>query len=355
MNKERSLITHFDLEAIIRPSIKKLKPYSSARDEFSTPTEEMVFLDANENPYGDGINRYPDPYQCELKEVLANVKGVKPNQLLIGNGSDEVLDLLFRAFCEPGMANVITLPPTYGMYSVLSEINNVAVYEVPLDHTWQPEISKILDSIDTQTRMIFFCSPNNPTGNLMDPERVKVILESFSGIVVIDEAYIDFTTSASWTVLLNQYPNLVVVQTLSKAYALAGARVGFAIASPEIVSVLNKIKPPYNVNALSQQKALETLANPKEADQFLAEIKEQKQVLKQGLKALDFVERIYESEANFILFIVDDADKRYRELLDKGLVVRKRSGLEGCKNALRISMGTVTENEKLIAALNQLK
>lgn len=355
MNKVSVISSGFDLNSLIRPSILKLKPYRSARDEFSTPTSEMIFLDANENPYGEGINRYPDPYQQVLKAALGKLKGVAPERILVGNGSDEVLDLLFRVFCEPGSANVITLPPTYGMYGVLAGINNVEVREVALDENWQPKTREILEAADANTRMIFFCSPNNPTGNLMDPSRIKSILEAFSGIVVIDEAYIDFTDDPGWSGLLEKYPNLVVVQTLSKAYALAGARVGFAITSPEIVQILNRIKPPYNVNALSQQKALDTLSDPEDARRFLLTFKDERRQLAGGLASLKFVDRVYESEANFILFRVDDADKRYDQLLKEGIVVRKRSGLPGCANTLRVSVGTTEENQKLLAALAQLK
>ncbi|MBL7473546.1 histidinol-phosphate transaminase [Robertkochia sediminum] len=354
MKEEKAIRSRFDLRKLVRPCIAQLKPYRSARDEYSTPGGEMIFLDANENPYGDGINRYPDPYQNALKSVLASLKGVRPEQLIIGNGSDEVLDLLFRVFCEPGDANVITLPPTYGMYGVLAGVNNVEVREVPLDDQWQPRTDEILETVDDQTRMIFFCSPNNPTGNLMQSNKVKEILQAFAGIVVIDEAYIDFTSSDSWSSMLDDHPNLVVVQTLSKAYGLAGARVGFAIASEAIISILNKIKPPYNVNALSQEKALETLRDPEDAKRFLATVKEQKFRLIDGFKALDYVEQVFESEANFILFRVDDAQRRYDELLAKGIVVRKRHGLPGCDNTLRVSIGTITENEVLLTVLNQL-
>lgn len=354
MKDEKAIGCVFNLEKLVRPCVQQLKPYRSARDEYSTPGGDMIFLDANENPYGDGINRYPDPYQNALKGVLAELKGVNPDQLIIGNGSDEVLDLLFRVFCEPGDANVITLPPTYGMYGVLAGINNVEVREVPLDDQWQPRTHAILQAVDAATRMIFFCSPNNPTGNLMQASRVKQILESFAGIVVIDEAYIDFTSSESWSSLLDDHPNLVVVQTLSKAYGLAGARVGFAMASAAIVSILNRIKPPYNVNALSQEKALETLRDPEEATRFLATVKEQRSRLIDGFKALDYVEKVFSSEANFILFRVDDAHRRYDELLELGIVVRKRDGLPGCDNTLRVSIGTIAENEALLTVLNQL-
>lgn len=352
--KNLSVRSKFDLDRLIRPAIKKLKPYSSARDEFKTPGGEMIFLDANENPYGSEINRYPDPYQQELKEVLAKIRGVDPEGILVGNGSDEVLDLLFRAFCEPGVSNIITLSPTYGMYQVLADINDTEVREIPLDQNWQPEPESILAGADENTRMVFFCSPNNPTGNLMNPVKIQKVLNEFNGLVVIDEAYIDFADTSSWSAFLEKYPNLVIVQTLSKAYGLAGARVGYVIASKDIVGLLNGIKPPYNVNLLSQVKALETLKNPLAAGKYLKIIETERTYLTRELNSLSFVSRVYPSDANFILFRVDDAGKRYSELLEQGIVVRNRSSLYGCENTLRVTIGTPEENLKLINALKQL-
>lgn len=345
----------FDLERLLRPSVRSLKPYSSARDEYSAEGDQLIFLDANENPYGEMVNRYPDPYQKPLKEALARLRGVSPGQILVGNGSDEVLDLLFRVFCEPGRSNVITLPPTYGMYGVLAGVNDIEVREVPLDEFWQPDVPEIEARTDEHTRMIFFCSPNNPTGNLMKEGKIRQILERFPGLVVIDEAYIDFAEANSWASVLNDHPNLVVVQTLSKAYGLAGARVGYALTAPGIITWLNAVKPPYNVNLLSQELALKVLKEPKAANRLLSELKVERAWLSQQLEQLSFIERVYPSEANFILIRVDDAEKRYKQLLDMGIVVRNRSTLYGCHNTLRITIGTPEENRTVINQLNHLK
>ena len=352
--KTTPIRTTFELESLVRPSVLKLKPYSSARDEYTSGSEEMIFLDANENPYGHTVNRYPDPYQNQLKEAIARLRQVEPGQVLVGNGSDEVLDLLFRAFCEPGSANVITLPPTYGMYEVLAGINNVEVREAPLDENWQPRVDQIMKLADVNTRLLFLCSPNNPTGNLMNISRVKELLQEFTGLVVIDEAYIDFARSAGWAAELEKYPNLVIVQTLSKAFGLAGARVGFMLASPEIVRLLNRIKPPYNVNQLSQNLALEVLKDPVAARTIIGTLEVERSYLQQQLELLPFVKRIFPSAANFILVRVDDAKKRYAELLERGVVVRNRSQLYGCEETLRITIGTPEENRELVNILNQL-
>ncbi|THD67926.1 histidinol-phosphate transaminase [Robertkochia marina] len=344
----------FNLDRLVRPSIKNISPYSSARDEFSAAGDDLVFLDANENPYGEGINRYPDPYQNDLKSAIARLRKVSPENILVGNGSDEVLDLLFRAFCIPGRSNVVTLPPTYGMYGVLSAVNETAVREVPLDENWQPDPDKIMKAVDEDTRMLFLCSPNNPTGNLMNSAKVKQLLQEFPGLVVIDEAYIDFASKDSWAKQLEKYPNLVVVQTLSKAFGLAGARVGYALTSPKIVGILNTIKPPYNVNALSQSKALETLKNSESANRLLMELEIERAYLVQQLEQLPFVAKVYPSDANFILIRVDDANKRYEQLIERGIVVRNRSRLHGCENTLRITIGSPEENRILTETLSTL-
>ncbi|WP_304139192.1 histidinol-phosphate transaminase, partial [Mesonia mobilis] len=250
-------MSEFNLQNLVRANIQKLQPYSSARDEYKASGTEMIFLDANENPFENGVNRYPDPQQCDLKSALAKLKNVNQEQILLGNGSDEVLDLIFRAFCEPFVDNVITLPPTYGMYKVLAEINNIENLEVLLTEEFQLDVKSILKSVDEQTKLLFICSPNNPTGNAFDARAIKTILENFTGIVVIDEAYIDFSSYETWIGFLDLYPNLIITQTLSKAYGMAGIRLGVCYASAAIISVLNKIKPPYNVNELTQQKALE--------------------------------------------------------------------------------------------------
>lgn len=343
---------NFDINNLVRENVKSMKPYSSARDEFEDfDTADMIFLDANENPFQNGVNRYPDPQQSNVKVVLAKQKNVNINQILLGNGSDEVLDLLFRAFCEPKIDNVITLPPTYGMYSVLSNLNNIENKEVLLSNDFQPQVEKILDAVDDNSKIIFLCSPNNPTGNSFSDESVVYLLESFNGLVVIDEAYIDFSEKESWLARIEQYPNLIITQTLSKAYGLAGIRLGVCYASATIISVLNKIKPPYNVNELTQQRALERLSNPEKIKSEIASIIAQREELLKVLVDIKFVEKIYPTEANFILIKVDNANKRYDELIAKGIVIRSRTTQPLCENCLRLTIGTEEENKKLIEVL----
>ncbi len=332
-----------------------MQPYSSARDEFKDFEQKMVFLDANESPFENGLNRYPDPQQKSVKTLLADQKGVNTNQILLGNGSDEVLDLLFRAFCEPNRDNVITLPPTYGMYGVLANLNAVENREVLLsEDDFQPKTEMIMKTIDANTKMIFLCSPNNPTGNSFSKESVVTLIQYFNGLVVLDEAYIDFSENESWLAKLKEYPNLIITQTLSKAYGLAGIRMGILYASAEIISVLNKIKPPYNLNNLSQQKALETLTNKEITENKITLIKAEKEFLLKQLLEVKFIQKTYPSEANYILIKVDDAHKRYNQLLEKGIVVRNRSNQPLCENCLRISIGTPEENQLLINTLKTL-
>ena len=346
---------NFDINTIVRENVKVLKPYSSARDEFEDfDTADMIFLDANENPFENGVNRYPDPQQMSVKAILAKEKNVKLNQILLGNGSDEVLDLLFRAFCEPKVDNVITLPPTYGMYGVLANINAVENREVLLSNDFQPQIEKIMADVNENTKIIFLCSPNNPTGNSFSDESVVYLLQNFKGLVVIDEAYIDFSKKESWINELDEYPNLVITQTLSKAYGLAGIRLGICYGSTEVISVLNKIKPPYNVNELSQKRALERLANSDKISSEIDSIVKQRADLLEVLLHVNFVEKIYPTEANFILVKVDDANKRYAELIAKGIVIRNRTTQPLCDNCLRLTVGTELENRKLMAVLKQL-
>ena len=343
---------NFDINTIVRENVKVLKPYSSARDEFEDfDTADMIFLDANENPFENGVNRYPDPQQMSVKAILAKQKNVKLNQILLGNGSDEVLDLLFRAFCEPKVDNVITLPPTYGMYGVLANINAVENKEVLLSNDFQPQIEKIMADVNENTKIIFLCSPNNPTGNSFSDESVVYLLQNFKGLVVIDEAYIDFSNKESWINELDEYPNLVITQTLSKAYGLAGIRLGICYASTEVISVLNKIKPPYNVNELSQKRALERLADTDKISAEIASIIRQREDLLEVLLHVEFVKKIYPTEANFILVKVDDANKRYAELIAKGIVIRNRTTQPLCDNCLRLTVGTELENRKLMAVL----
>jgi histidinol-phosphate aminotransferase len=345
----------FDINSLVRENVKAMKPYSSARDEFEDfDTADMIFLDANENPFENGVNRYPDPQQASVKSVLANQNGVAKNQILLGNGSDEVLDLLFRAFCEPKIDNVITLPPTYGMYGVLANLNAVENREVLLSNDFQPQLEEIMKAVNKNTKMIFLCSPNNPTGNTFSEESVQYLLDNFNGLVVIDEAYIDFTDKDSWIQKINTYPNLIITQTLSKAYGLAGIRLGICYASAAIIAVLNKIKPPYNVNELSQQRALDRLANPIQIKEEINSIIAQRVLLLKVLDEVSFVSKIYPTEANFILIKVDNANQRYNELIAKGIVIRNRTTQPLCENTLRLTIGTAEENQKLIAALKSL-
>jgi len=346
---------NFDINNLVRENVKSMKPYSSARDEFEDfDTADMIFLDANENPFENGVNRYPDPQQSSVKVVLAKQRNVNPNQILLGNGSDEVLDLIFRAFCEPKVDNVITLPPTYGMYGVLANINAVENREVLLSEEFQPQVEKILEAVDENTKIIFLCSPNNPTANSFSDKSVVYLLQNFKGLVVIDEAYIDFSKKQSWMNELDEYPNLVITQTLSKAYGLAGIRLGICYASAAVISVLNKIKPPYNVNELTQLRALERLSDPEKIKSEIVSIIAQREELLKVLVDVKFVEKIYPTEANFILIKVDDANKRYDELIAKGIVIRNRTTQPLCENTLRFTVGTAQENMKLIEVLKQL-
>ncbi len=344
----------FDLDNITRENVKSLKPYSSARDEYISDGSKMIFLDANENPFENGVNRYPDPQQRSLKTVLAEQKGIGPDHILLGNGSDEVLDLLFRAFCEPKEDNIITLPPTYGMYQVLSGINAIENRTVLLTRDFQPNVDKIIEAVDTNTKMIFICSPNNPTGNSISEEKINQLLNVFNGLVVIDEAYVDFSKSKSWVAKLSDHPNLVVTQTLSKAYGLAGIRLGICLASKEIITVLNKIKPPYNVNELTQQRALNRLKEVEYVETEIATLLKEKELLFKALLDLSFIEKCYASDANFILVKVDDSTKRYHQLLERGVVVRNRGNQPLCENTLRFTIGTQNENIKLIEVLKSL-
>lgn len=341
---------NMNIEKLIRDNIKKMKPYSSARDEFENFTQEMIYLDANENPYSNGFNRYPDPQQKDLKTEIAAIKDVYAENILLGNGSDEVLDLVFRAFCEPNRDNVITLPPTYGMYGVLANINAIENREVLLTNDFQPNVDTILNAVDKNTKIIFLCSPNNPTGNSFSDESVLKILNNFNGLVIIDEAYIDFSKNRSWLSELNDFPNLIITQTLSKAYAMAGLRIGILYASKSILDVLNKIKPPYNINISSQENAVRKLLQGTLKPQLKKIVSERKKLMEALLK-ITFVEKIYPSDANFLLIKVDDANKRYQQFLDNGIVIRNRSNQPLCENCLRITIGTKEENLNLIETI----
>ncbi len=344
----------FNLDSLVRKNVLGLKPYSSARDEFKDFNTDMIFLDANENPFENGVNRYPDPQQRSLKSLLSTQKGIPQEQLLLGNGSDEVLDLIYRVFCEPNRDNIITLPPTYGMYNVLAETNAITNKEVLLTTDFEIDTKSIFEAIDKNTKLIFICSPNNPTGNSFASKNIVLLLQNFNGIVVIDEAYIDFSEEESWLKRLNQFPNLIVTQTLSKAYGLAGIRLGICYASQAIIHFLNKIKAPYNVNELTQNRASQRLASYQRVQQEVVKIVEERNDLIASFKNIPFIKKIYPTDANFILVKVDNADKRYSELIQKGIVIRNRSTQPLCENTLRFTVGTVDENKQLLKVLNEI-
>lgn len=347
----------FNLESIVRPNVLKMKAYSSARDEFKGAAS--VFIDANENNLGslagENYNRYPDPHQKKLKQAIAAIKDVKPSQIFLGNGSDEAIDLLFRMVCRPGQDSMLHLPPTYGMYEVSANLNEVRLEAVHLTHDYQIPVLEVLRSVKATTKLIFICSPNNPTGNLIEPESIETILDNFDGLVVIDEAYIDFADSPSWTTRLGEYPNLVVLQTFSKAWGMAGLRLGMAFASEEIISLLDKIKPPYNINKATQELALKALEYTEDLAFMVEEIVQEREMLVQALPTLKAVEKVYPSDANFLLVRVKDANGLYNYLLEEGIVVRNRSSLPGCEGCLRISIGTVEENQQLFQAIANYK
>lgn len=342
------------IEKLLRDNIKTIQPYASARDEYKDASADMVFIDANENPFQTHVNRYPDPQQTEVKQRLAEIKDLPSSQIILGNGSDEILDLLFRAFCEPREDNIITLPPTYGMYKVLADLNAVKNTIIHLDANFEPKVSDILAAQNEHSKILFLCSPNNPTANSFNAEKVEQLIKGFKGIVVIDEAYIDFSSQESWLSRINEFPNLVLTQTFSKAYGLAGIRLGICYASQFIISVLNSIKPPYNVNQLTQDKALERLGHLEEVNKEVDAILKEREGLLNKLSAVPFIKRIYPSDANFILVKVDDANLRYSQLIEKGIVVRNRTTQPLCENCLRFTVGTPEENQNLVKSLNQL-
>lgn len=348
-------MSKIDITQLVRPMVREIAPYRSARDDFEDFEAQKVFLDANENPYKSIANRYPDPLQCQLKRTLAKIKGVEANQILLGNGSDEVLDLVFRAFCEPGQDEVILLPPTYGMYTVLAQLNNVKVNTVPLNESFQLDLEGIMKQVNGNTKVIFVCSPNNPTGNSIPLEQIQNLLNQFSGLVVVDEAYVDFSTKGSAVRFLDDYPHLMICQTFSKAYGLAGIRLGMGIADSKIIDYFNKIKPPYNVNVLTQKMAFNSLNDQHTTKEHVKELLAERQKLEKELLNIDFVNKIYPSDANFLLIQVDNASKRYDQLLSLDIVVRNRSSLLGCENTLRITVGTPQENIRLINACKTIK
>lgn len=343
----------FDLQNLIRDNIRKLTPYSSARHEFTG--KASVFLDANENPYGSPLaekfNRYPDPLQWQLKFQLARIKGVPAENIFVGNGSDEVIDLAYRIFCNPGKDNVIVCPPTYGMYEVSGNINDVAIKKVNLTSDFQLDVEGIMNAIDTNTKLLFICSPNNPTGNNMNREDVEILLNNFPGIVIIDEAYINYSKQKTFIQELTEYPNLVVMQTLSKAWGLAGLRLGLCYASMDIIDLFNKVKPPYNINDASQKLALEALQNTDLVNEWITASVLQKELLIKEMGKFTFVEKVYPSDANFFLMKVKDAGRLYKYLSENEIVVRNRSKDPGCENCLRITIGTPEENQQLLNLL----
>lgn len=345
----------FDLNALTRPNIRNLVPYSSARDEFHG--DANIFLDANENSLGSPLtkwyNRYPDPLQMAVKEKISAIKGVPVKGIFLGNGSDEAIDILYRAFCEPGMDNVIVCPPTYGMYEVSARINNVMVKKVNLTPAFQLDMEALEEAIDLNTKIIWLCSPNNPTGNSLNRKDVEVILNNFDGIVVIDEAYINFSRQRSFIPELPEYPNLVVLQTLSKAWGLAALRIGMAFAGEAIIQIMNRIKPPYNISQAAQELALQALDHVEEVNEMIRILVDERSTLAKALEKLDMVEKVYPSDANFLLVKTRDASGLYNYLAGRGTVVRNRSNVTLCEGCLRITVGTPAENGQLIRQLEE--
>ena len=340
------------LEQLTRPNIWSLAPYSSARNEYAG-REARVFLDANENPYNAPFNRYPDPLQLELKAAIAKVKGVPAECIFLGNGSDEAIDLPYRCFCEPGVDNVVAIEPTYGMYKVCADINNVEYRTVLLDEQYQTTADKLLAATDAHTKIIWLCTPNNPTGNCLVREEVIKVIEQFEGLVIVDEAYSDFSSQKTLRSELAKYPNMIVLNTMSKAWGCAAIRLGMAFASQDIIDIFNKVKYPYNVNQLTQQQALEALKDPFEVDQWVKILLQERSRMIEAFRELPICEKVYPTDANFFLAKMTDATKIYNYLVDRGIIVRNRHRVQLCQNCLRITIGTKTENNELVAALRQ--
>ncbi len=342
-----------NIDKLVRRNIERLKPYSSARDDYSGSTG--IFMDANENPYDTGYNRYPDPYQEELKKRIATEKGVDPGKIFLGNGSDEVIDLLQRAYCEPTQDNILICPPTYGMYRVCADVNNVPVKKVPLTEEFNLDVKALKSIRDSLSKLLFLCSPNNPTGNDMTPEKVLEVTRDFPGLVVVDEAYIDFSGRSSYLSDLEEYPNLVVMQTFSKAWGMAAIRLGMAFADERVIRVLNKIKPPYNVNLATQELAFTALREKEAKEQRVARILEERKKLVEKLEASSWVDKVFPSDANFLLVRFKEARKILLTLIEHGVIVRDRSELILCNDCLRITVGTPEENERLLEVLGTLE
>ena len=344
-----------NIDTLVRNNVKKMSSYSSARDDFKKENEmKLIYLDANESPFDNGINRYPDNKHDELKKVVSGVKNVNVNQVVFGNGTDEILDLIVRVFCNPSEDKIITLPPTYGMYDVIAKTNGVENIEIPLKSDFSIDKNEILKLSSKKTKILFLCSPNNPTGNSFDTNDLTDLIKGFNGVVVVDEAYIDFSSKQSLISLIEDNNNLIITQTMSKAYGMAGIRLGIGFSNEKIINYLNKIKPPYNINILTERKALEELNKIDEIEKNISIVLDQRNLLVSCLEKLDFVEKIYKSDANFLLVKVDNADLRYNQLLENGIVVRNRSNQTLCQNCLRITIGTKNENTSLIKTLNEL-
>ena len=344
-----------NIDTLVRNNVKNMSSYSSARDDYSVgANKNLIYLDANESPFDNGINRYPDNKHTELKKVVSNIKNVNVNQIVFGNGTDEILDLIVRVFCNPDKDKIITLPPTYGMYDVIAKTNGVENIEIPLKSDFSIDNNEILKLSSKTTKILFLCSPNNPTGNSFDTNDLTDLIKGFNGIVVVDEAYIDFSSKQSLISLINDNNNLIITQTMSKAYGMAGIRLGMGFSNQKIINYLNKIKPPYNINVLTERKALKELNNIDEIKKNIDLVLNQRKLLISCLEKLDFIDKIYKSDANFLLVKVDNADLRYNQLLEKGIIVRNRSNQPLCQNCLRITIGTENENKSLIKTLNQL-
>lgn len=342
----------FDINRLLRENIRTMKPYSSARDEYSG--EAAVFLDANENPFNSPWNRYPDPRQLKLKARVSEIKNIPVKNIFLGNGSDEPIDLLFRAFCEPGKDNIVSITPTYGMYRVAADTNNVAVNQVHLSADFELDAGAVIHAVNSGTKIIFLCSPNNPSGNALDNNAILKIIESFGGLVVVDEAYIDFCPEKSFLPVLSKYPNLVILQTFSKAWGMAGLRLGMAFATEQIIDVLSRIKYPYNLSMLTQQKGIELLANEQQKADWVAIILKERGKIIEYLKRFPFVVKVYPTDANFVLVKTHDPKGIYQYLVDEKIIVRDRSSVALCEGCLRISIGSPEENATLIEALDGL-
>ena len=341
------------IEQLIRPNILALAPYSSARNEYSGHTAR-VFLDANENPYNKPFNRYPDPLQEELKELIAKVKDIKPNQIFLGNGSDEAIDLAYRCFCQPRIDNVVAIEPTYGMYKVCADINDVEYRPVLLDEKYQIEAAKLLSACDDHTKIIWICSPNNPTGNSINRTAIEEVISRFEGIVIVDEAYSDFSQVRPFRLDLAKYPNLIVLNTFSKAWGCAAIRLGMAFASPDIIAIYNKVKYPYNINLLTQQQAMEALKSRYDVDDWVRVLNQERSRMISAFNDLPICLKVYPTDANFFLAKMTDAQAIYDYLVERGVIVRNRTRVSLCQNCLRITIGNKSENNELLAALRQI-